>query len=282
MPSLSNLICPLDGADLEKHSKLYTCPNGHSFDIARQGYINLLPAQYKRSKNPGDSKEMVLARKQFLNAGFYQPVADKILSVIKNYYQNKKPLSILDAGCGEGYYLNYIASSILNDINEHRLFGLDISKEAILEAAKQNKNITWVVGTNRQPPLTERSIDVILCVFGFQSFEGFKKIIDKNGVVIIIEPGDSHLQELRDLIYNDKKVKNSHDSSIAIKNDFQETETESLNFKIVVNDQALIKNLLVMTPHFYRANKQGLEKVMALNSIELTIDVTLRVYKLKL
>ena len=98
-----NLACPIDGLKLNKEKQCYQCANGHSFDIAKQGYVNLLPVQHKKSKNPGDSKAMVQARTHFLNMGFYKPIADFLSNIIIQKINENSDNCIFDAGCGEGY-----------------------------------------------------------------------------------------------------------------------------------------------------------------------------------
>ena len=99
------LACPLDGTPLHCTGSAWTCASGHSFDIASQGYTNLLPMQNKRSRDPGDSKEMVAARRRFLTAGFYQPIAAAVSRAVLADLPADASISCLDAGCGEGYYM---------------------------------------------------------------------------------------------------------------------------------------------------------------------------------
>ncbi len=98
------LICPLDKQPLQLNERTWCCDNGHSFDIAKQGYVNLLPVQNKRSKDPGDSKAMVQARREYLNKGYYQPLAQALADTVLAMGSQ----ALLDAGCGEGYYLRYL------------------------------------------------------------------------------------------------------------------------------------------------------------------------------
>lgn len=273
-----NLICPIDGEKLSLCEKQLVCSNGHSFDLARQGYVNLLPVQHKRSKQPGDSKEMVVARKNFLNLGIYQPIADKLSEIALSSIDNNNA-SFLDAGCGEGYYLDYVFNFLKSKkgYSELTFIGLDISKYAIIEAAKKNKNITWVVGTNRKPPITTLSVDVILCVFGFQNFEGFSRVLKSNGKIILIEAGKDHLKELREIIYSDVIKSEPPVLSEATKKGFSLVDTQTLQFKSGKIDNEKINNLLLMTPHFFRATKEGQEAAVKLQKIDLTIDVVIRV-----
>ncbi len=274
-----NLACPIDGLRLDIQEKQLICANGHTFDVSRQGYVNLLPVQHKRSKQPGDSKEMVGARTQFLNSGLYEPVANKLAEILYAQITGENEVCILDAGCGEGYYLDYVLNYLKNEniFNDISFIGLDISKPAIAESSKRNKEISWVVGTNRQPPVDYASVNIILCVFGFQSFEGFKKILKSNGKIILVEPGPDHLKELREIIYVEVRKSEPQDLTYLEVTGFSMVNSQQLKFKTGEIDNKNINNLLLMTPHFYRANKEGREMASHLEKLELTVDVVFRV-----
>ena len=272
------LTCPIDKAPLERRDKQMICKNGHTFDIARQGYVNLLPVQHKRSKHPGDSKEMVSARTNFLNSSVYHPIAYKLAELVFSQTVDKMATCFMDAGCGEGYYSDHVFSHIKSkDLHKDIFFiGLDISKPAIVEATKRNRQITWVVGTNRHPPVEANSIDVILCVFGFQSFEGFNNALKLGGIIILVEPGPDHLKELRDIIYTEVKQTPPQDLSKAKAMGFLIESSEPLQFETGPLNNEKINQLLLMTPHFYRATKEGKEAASKLNELNLTIDVVFR------
>ena len=275
----NNLICPIDGEKLSLNEKQFICENGHSYDVAKQGYVNLLPVQHKRSKHPGDSKEMVVARTNFLSSGVYEPIAKKLADVTMSYLEHQSESYLMDAGCGEGYYFDYLFNTLQSSdgSNGCSFIGLDISKFAIIDAAKKNKNITWIVGTNRQPPIENKSVDIILCVFGFHSFEGFKAILKDNGKIILVEPGAEHLKELRDIIYSEVKVTEPPDLNVAKELGFSLVDTQKLKFKTGKINNLEINQLLLMTPHFFRANKQGQIAAAELQEINLTVDVVFRV-----
>jgi len=273
-----NLACPIDGERLECREKQLVCENGHVFDIARQGCVNLLPVQQKRSRQPGDSKAMVLARAQFLNSGIYEPIANKLAEIAFAQITDSKETCLMDAGCGEGYYFDYVLNELKakKGRNDLSFIGLDISKAAIAEAAKRNKQITWVVGTNRQPPVESVSVDIVLCVFGFQSFEGFHKILKAGDKVVLVEPGPDHLKELREIIYTQVKKTNPPDLSYLEDMGFSILDRQSLQFKTGVIGNEQINNLLIMTPHFYRATNEGREAVGNLEKLDVTVDVVFR------
>ena len=138
------LVCPICGKDLCRGEREYRCENRHSFDIARQGHVNLLVVQQKKSLNPGDTREQVLSRRTFLEGGFYAPIAEALCAEAKEAGA-KGP--ILDVGCGEGYYCTRLAEAL-----NAELTGLDISKEAVRCAAAKYKNAAWVCGTAAHCP----------------------------------------------------------------------------------------------------------------------------------
>ena len=278
-----NLACPIDGKQLVIHQKSLRCESGHLFDIARQGYVNLLPVQYKRSKQPGDSKEMVVARAAFLNSGIYGPIANKLAELVCAQIAEDEETCVMDAGCGEGYYLDYVFNYLTSKdcSTDVSFIGMDISKPAIVESTKRNKQITWVVGTNRQPPVDKNSVDIIFCVFGFHSLEPFFEILKVGGKLILVDPGPDHLQELREIIYTD--VKRSKPQELANADDvgFSLVNEQLLQFSTGLINNELINKLLVMTPHFYRASKEGREAASKLSQLELTVDVVIRMLEKK-
>ena len=278
-----NLACPIDGKRLESSEKQLTCENGHAFDVARQGYVNLLPVQHKRSKQPGDSKKMVLARTQFLNTGLYEPIANKLAEITFAQITDNKEICLMDAGCGEGYYFDFIFHYLKDKEGNSELsfIGLDISKEAIAEAAKRNKQISWIVGTNRQPPVEPASVDIILCVFGFQSFEGFNRILKPGGKVILVEPGPDHLKELREIIYSKVKKSEPADLSHLEETGFSMVDSQALQFKTGEINKDQISHLLLMTPHFHRATQAGREAANNLQKLDLSVDVVFRILEKK-
>ena len=274
-----NLACPIDGKKLEQADNQFVCESGHSFDIARQGYVNLLPVQHKRSKQPGDSKAMVLARTQFLNSGSYQTIANKLTETVLTHLVADKEVCLMDMGCGEGYYFDALFKAISSEkgTNAVSFVGLDISKDAIIQSSKRNKQISWLVGTNRQPPVADESVDIILCLFGFVCDQAFYNVLKPGGKIILVDPGEKHLKELREIIY---PVVKKSDHLKLIKKEitgFDLLSTEELNFTLKINDSEKIEQLLLMTPHFYRATKEGREAVCRLNDLEVTVNVVFRV-----
>lgn len=266
------LACPLDGDPLTQTGTAWCCPAGHNFDIARQGYTHLLPVQNKRSRNPGDSKEMVAARRNFLNGGFYQPIADAVNRAVLADAPGEGMLSCLDAGCGEGYYLRQLAAAA-GERQTLELLGVDISKWAVLAAAKQDKRPAWVVGTNARLPVLSGSVDRVLCLFGFPVYSEFARVLKPGGQLLQVDAGPWHLRELREIIYPTLKPEKNED--VVAPEGFTTLEATTARFPLELTSQEQISDLLAMTPHLYRASAEGIERASALDSLAVTVDVRL-------
>lgn len=267
------LACPLDGARLQRKDAAWCCAAGHSFDIASQGYINLLPVQKKRSLDPGDSKEMVAARRRFLNAGHYQPIAAAASRATLTGLSPSTSFSCLDAGCGEGYYMRQLAATANGEGKSLVLLGLDISKWAVLSAAKQDRQPNWVVGSNANLPVLPGTLDRVLCMFGFPVYAEFVRVLKADGQLIQVDAGPHHLRELREIIYPSLKPERSAEALIP--DGFCHLSSESLSYPLKLEGQEQIADLLAMTPHLYRASAEGRTKAAELSTISLTVDVRL-------
>lgn len=279
----NNLACPLDGLPLASNDHQWACPNGHSFDVARQGHVHLLPVQHKRSKNPGDSAAMVQARTAFLNSGAYAPIANQLNMLTQQLLATvpHAEVCLLDAGCGEGYYLAHLLSSLKEPRldNSVALIGIDISKPAILAAVKRSKQITWLIASNKQPPMLPGTVDIIFSVFGFPLFDRFKPLLKPRGKIILVDAGTEHLIELRNIVYPTVTKTGPPDLTAAEAAGFSLAEQSTLTFVHTIDSNTQIMNLLTMTPHYFRASRKGKDAAGQLRAIDVTVDVMLRVLK---
>ncbi len=263
------LACPLDGAPLHREGSAWRCASGHNFDIASQGHTHLLPVQHKRSLDPGDSKEMVAARRRFLNAGHYQPIAEAVARAV--LADLPAQAACLDAGCGEGYYLRQLAAAASERSQMLAILGLDISKWAVLAAAKQDPRPNWVVGTNARLPVLDGTLDRVLCLFGFPVYAEFARVLKPGGRLIQVDAGPDHLRELREIIYPTLKPQRPADNSAPA--GFSARPGETVRFTLALDSQEQIADLLAMTPHLYRASAEGRAKAAALTQLSMTVDV---------
>ena len=274
------LACPLDGDALCCQDGVWRCAAGHSFDIARQGYVNLLPVQNKRSRDPGDSKEMVAARSRFLGAGFYDPIADAVNAAVLGQLAPGEHASCLDAGCGEGHYLRSLAAAA--EARNLSLLGLDISKWAVQTAARQvltaqGEQARWVVGSNAGLPVLSGSLDQVLCLFGFPVYGEFARVLRPGGTLLQVDAGQDHLRELREVIYPSLRPERVVETTAPP--GFVLQHQQSLRYPLTLRQPELIADLLAMTPHLYRASPEGRARAAALTAIRVTVDVRLTVYR---
>ena len=284
------LACPLDGAPLQRQGGSLRCADGHCFDLAAQGYVNLLPVQNKRSLDPGDSKEMVAARRRFLEAGHYQPIADAVAQAVLAGAVPGRTLTCLDAGCGEGYYLRQLAATAAAEAHPLALAGLDISKWAVQAAAKRDlhdarsqagpspsPSTTWVVGSNAGLPVLPGTLDRVLCMFGFPVYGEFARVLRRGGELLQVDAGPEHLRELREVIY--PTLKPERPAARQAPAGFEHLGTDTLRFPVHVDGAAPIADLLAMTPHLYRATAEGRARAAALTALTMTVDVRLGRYR---
>ena len=276
MTTLENLSCPIDSEPLVREERSLKCQHGHTYDLAKTGYVNLLPVQNKRSKDPGDSKEMVAARQSFLNLGCYYPVVDAILASWPNHALSKDT-RILDAGCGEGYYLDELGKRLASQAMNVDRTGLDISKWAITAASKRDKKASWIVGSNAHLPVPDGRFDAVLCLFGFPIFKEFSRALSDDGLLLLVESGPAHLIELREILYPSiHDYKPTYDEGVE---GFELLSEQIEQYTFSLNSQADIQNLLSMTPHIHKASYDGREAVKQLETIHLTADIKLRWYR---
>ena len=265
------LRCPMDTLELQLDNMRLHCAAGHSFDIARQGYVNLLGAGEKRSRDPGDSKEMVRARGAFLDAGHYQPVAIRLAELVRPLLGVEA--TIVDAGCGDGYYLEALHAQLASGAASHTtLIGFDISKWAVLAAARRLA-ATWMVASNRNIPLAADSVDCLLSLFGFPVFAAFLAALKTGGTLLTVNAGPHHLIELREILYPSVRYSASSVVTQAEAAGFLAGASSTLQYRTVALSPLHIHQLLSMTPHLFRASREGKQRAAQLEQLHVTVDV---------
>ena len=263
-----NLLCPICGEKLNHLGKQYVCSQNHSFDVARQGYVNLLTVQQKHSLNPGDTREQVLSRREFLEAGFYAPIADTLIETARELGLSGQ---ILDAGCGEGWY-----SARLADALDAPLTGLDISKEAVRCAAAKYKGKQWLCATAAHIPVEDGSVSLLMSLFAVTLPEEFHRVLKEDGWFFQVLAAQDHLLGLKGIIY-DRLVLKEKDTVPELPG-FVLVKSVPIRFSFTV-EGAQIQNLFSMTPHVFRIGKEGAERLRNTDVLTDTASCVLNVYR---
>ncbi len=266
------MICPICGKPLTRAEKSYSCVKRHSFDLAKQGYVNLLPVQNKKSLHPGDTKEMLVARREFLNSGIYMPICNAVTQKSAELMRGIENPQIVDIGCGEGYY----TTAIKNAVGDCSCMGIDISKDAVRMACSRSKEIVWAVATAGCLPVEDNSTQLITAMFSLISKDEYTRILQKGGYIIEVIAGNNHLIELKHIIYDEVYKQDKKPAYISDK--FKEVSVEEQEFSFTL-DNAQLKNLLMMTPHLWRIKKENREKLEQTDKLTLTAHYWIRVLK---
>ncbi len=261
------LLCPVCGMPLRKYDRSYVCENRHGFDVARQGYVNLLTVQQKHSLTPGDTREQVLSRRSFLEAGYYAPIAETLIKTARKYGISGE---ILDIGCGEGWYSAQLAES-LGAI----LTGLDISKEAVRCAAAKYKNALWLCATAAHIPVADGSANLMTSLFALTLPEEFHRVLKPGGLYFQVLAAQDHLLGLKSVIYDELKFKEK--DSVPELPGFTRLESIPIRFTFTVEGEQ-IRNLFSMTPHVFRIGKAGAERLQETRLLTDTASCVLNLY----
>ncbi len=264
-------ICPICKSKLNIEGKTYLCENNHSFDIAKQGYVNLLPVNKKHSDNPGDSKDMVLSRRAFLENRYYDCFTGKLCEIVNSLFKKSQKILIADCGCGEGYY-----DGKLDAINcDFELFGFDISKEAVRYAAGKYKKCNYAVGSCFNMPLLDEGFDLALNIFAPMVESEMARILKKEGYMIYAVPGKSHLMGLKEILYENTYEKVEKHTEY---DGFQFVDRISVKNKITVNGEMGV-NLFRMTPYYFKTEMGAEERILKNNGFTTEIHFDFLIYR---
>lgn len=272
--------CPVCQLELKEEEKHYLCSKNHSFDKSRKGYVNLLLVNQKGTKEPGDSKEMILSRKEFLNKGYYEPLAKGLSVLITKLIETNKDkvINVLDAGCGEGYFTCYLKKQLVetNPTKNLNFWGIDISKPAINYAASRDKEINFAVASNYNLPILSGSVDYVLWTFAPGDEGEFHRILKDNGKLIMVIPGVRHLLGLKELVYDQAR---QHEPKEQIPEGFKLLDSNQLNYNIYLENSEDIMNLLAMTPYYWHISSQGRERAEQAQKLQTDVDFLVLVYE---
>ena len=253
-----NILCPVCKKILNGSDKIYSCENRHSFDIAKEGYLNL---NLKNSQNTGDNTEMIKARKAFLEKGYYDFLRQEI-----NKYINEND-GLVDLACGEGYYTSFFKAK--------DKIGIDLSKTGLKIASKADKTTTYLLCSIFHDPLEDKSADVILTIFAPIAKEEIVRILKDDGIFILVKPDKDHLYELKEKIYDHPYYNEVEEINI---------NGMALYKEIPISRKTLVKkedlnNLFRMTPYYNTTSINDKEKLKDLDDLSISFSFLIDIYR---
>lgn len=242
-----DLLCPVCETPLRRDPRTWRCAAGHSFDVARESYVNLLPVQHKNSLDPGDGPESLRARRAFLDAGHYAPLRTAVVAALAE----AGPQRLLDIGCGEGHYTAAMAGCV------PEVIGLDIAKPAIQLAARRYRDaITWLVASGAQLPLPDATLDAVTCLFTQLHVRQMQRTLRPGGLLLVVTPAADHLWHLRQGLFDsvqahapDKFIETLQPAG------FELQDARTLGFDLDLDGDDLAR-LLQMTPYAWKARPE--------------------------
>lgn len=273
---MSIWICPVCSGILSEKGRSLVCEKGHCFDMAKSGYVNLLPAARKKTKNPGDNSLMVGARRSFLSHGYYKNMSDKLCDIICSFMNGENVL--LDAGCGEGYYTKNVSDALCENGINAEIYGVDIAKCAADAAAKSCKNAGFAVGSVFHLPVADESCHVLMSLFAPYCGSEFSRVLKPNGKMVLVIPGKTHLWGLKKAVYDTPYENEVQDYAL---DNFEFLGTEKVSYEIFLDNSKDIQDLFSMTPYYYKTGRQEHSRLEALRELHTEVSFEILQYRKK-
>ena len=262
------LRCPVCREPLQTEGRIARCANGHAFDFAKEGYLNLLAGSHKAGSATGDSRTMALARRAFLDKGYFAPLRAAAAESMERFAAHG---AALDICCGEGYYSARLAAAI-----GAPLTGLDISKEAVRSAAGQYKAYAWLCATAAHIPVPDGSVGTLSSLFALTLPGEFRRVLRKNGLFLQVLAAEDHLLGLKSIVY-DVLTHKQKDTAPALPG-FALLESRQIRFDFTAEGEQ-VQRLFAMTPHLFRIGKAGAQRLAETAVLHDTASCVLNVYR---
>lgn len=268
--------CPVCGERIRViETRNIICPNHHTFDFAKQGYVNLVPHSVRSDYD----RDLFEARRKIIaDCGFFDPLIEKIVSLVGLQKNNGRgPFYLLDMGCGEGSHLSTICGQLrTGGSSDIRGIGIDLSKAGIYQAASEYSQEMWAVADLANPPLNDRTISVILNILSPSNYNVFDRLLKEDGMVIKVVPRSGYLHELRDFFFNDteKRIYSNSDIIENFRLHFRAFQSFKIHYVKKLSRDAM-QSLIRMTPLTWKAGEERRRQWMDGGSSEITIDLDL-------
>ncbi|MFD1205538.1 methyltransferase domain-containing protein [Sporosarcina contaminans] len=258
-------ICPNCGLDMKLIDRAsLVCGNGHSFDLSKNGYVNLSPQAHATKYD----QSLFEARTEVMRSGFFEPVIEQIVSRLDAQFENRERPLLLDAGCGEGTHLSIIHSRLKGNATGA---GIDISKEGIIAAAKNYPGYVWSVADLANCPFQDGKFDAVLNILSPANYAEFGRILCSDGYMMKVVPESKYLVELRE-IFHDGEKKEDTNFLECFSQYFDEVETEQITYRFSLSE-SLLASLIRMTPLTWNADEAKIGQAMQAGLHEMTVDL---------
>lgn len=253
------LICPVCREELKREGRAARCSNGHSYDYAKSGYLNL----YLSHKTVhGDDADMVKARTAFLNTGAYAFLRSELRSIFEAHGST----SLVDLGCGEGYYTSYMPQS------DRAAF--DLARKALMHAAKNDPDTQYCVSSIFHVPLADACTDSVLTCFAPVASEEIERILKPGGIFVLVTPGPDHLFEFKSVLYDTpyRNPMKDIDTALTLTDDRMIREAFTA-------DKAVLSDLFTMTPYVWHTPQENKKRLDSLETLSVTAEFRIRIYR---
>lgn len=267
-------ICPVCGKRLKKEGFRLLCESSHSFDLAREGYVNLLTSNNMHSREPGDDALMVSSRRAFLEKDYYRPLAQRLSSICAEL-SGAAPV-VIDAGCGEGYYTKAVYDALTLLPKEPHMYAVDISKRAVRLASRLCKNAGFAVASVFSLPFPDKCADILVNCFSPLAAEEFSRVLKPGGYFLYVVPDKRHLWELKELLYEQPY---ENERKLTQYPGFTLNSSEDVSFTVQLDCNADLKNLFSMTPYCYKTPREGVMRLDKTDALSVTAEFIIYVYK---
>lgn len=290
MQILDIINCPLCASRFHHRGNSIECSKGHVFDVSKEGYVNLLPPGRAGNSSTGDDKVLIRARNQFLEKDYYSSISDKIAEVADTLFNGSK-ISFCDMGSGVGYHTCRIAEKYNGDILG---IGFDASKYGsyyscrragrkkllddggVISTAGSSSAVYFVTANIFRLPVYDHLFDFALSMFAPIAWNEAFRILKDDGMIVVVSSGTKHLDEMRKIIYENVEY---NEKVPEADSRFELLRTDRMQKRIFLDNNEDIMNLFAMTPFYYKTNQEGKKKLSDINSLGLTIDVNINIFR---
>ena len=277
---ISLLRCPLCHGALSLTGKSLVCDKRHCYDIAKEGYVNLLPPGKRSNAKTGDDREMLKSRRTFLSGGYYDPISKRAAETAEEALSPTASFIFADAGCGDGYHALNIEKHFKARGISTLGIGLEASKSGAAMAAKLAKaggSSSFFAAANIfDIPLADGSVDCVFSMFAPVPDSEAYRILSDDGVLIVCSSGSYHLWEMRKVLYGEPRLSPPLNRT---PDGFAPVSHSSLSYEFTLDTQDLIAALFTMTPFYWRCPREGRERLLSLEKLTLRSETEYTVYK---